>query len=99
MDTPNLVLLHTSALLYIITGFLFLEIARVFWRSRNGALRKALIFLFLAIAMGVLTRGSWLLFELSDRVASNAVVSMFSIGCVFSGAVIFRIVIRKILKN
>jgi len=99
METPNLVLLNFGAIQYIITGFAFVYAAYFFYVRPDGMLRRGLIGLFMSIAMGVISRGVWLLMELNSRVASNAHVSIFSISCVFAGIVGFIYVIKKMEKR
>jgi len=89
METQNIALLDIGALIYIITGLLFVYAAYFFFVRKDGMLRRALIGLFSMIGIGVLSRGIWLFLELSHRVETNAIVSLISIGAVFVGIVGF----------
>ena len=86
-------------IMYIIAACISMFIAYDFYRTKDGALRRALIFMFAGIGIGLLIRGIWGLLELAERVYLNPSVSLFAIFLVLFSLLRFTYVIRKMRKN
>ena len=92
-------MLAFSMCLYIVTAILSFLVAYDFYRTKNGALRRALIFLFSGMGVALATRGTWGLMALDQRVNLNPHFSIFSIAVMFFVLARFYYVIKKMNKK
>ena len=92
-------MLILAMIIYIISACISVFIAYDFYRTKDGELRRALIFMFMGIGIAVLVRGVWGLLEIHDRLLLNPSISLLSISLVFFSLLRFAYVIRKMRRN